>query len=77
MKDYETSPKHASIKKVHATTMNEIPSSFFDDLQVYFSVKSLISDLTFVDSKNQKLPSKYLYFYVLSNFFPDEEATLH
>lgn len=33
--------------------MNEILSSFFGDLQVYFSVKSLISDLTFADSKNQ------------------------
>lgn len=46
-------------KKILASTINETLSSFFDDSLVYFNVKSLTFDLTFVNSKYQKFVINY------------------
>lgn len=56
--------------------MNEIPSSYFGDSWIYFNVKSLISDLTLVKSKNQNYLLNTSILCTI-NTFPDEEATIH
>lgn len=62
-------PNMNQSQKVHTTPMNEIPFSFLGNLQVHFNVKSIISGLILVNSKNQKLLSKYLDFMYYQTFF--------
>lgn len=69
---WKTTKHHPNMnqsQKVHTTPMNEILFSCLGVLQVHFNVKSLISGLALVNSKNKKLLSKYHDFMDYQTFF--------